>query len=72
MNVRARLTAATARGERALARNKAQAAMLRRAARAMGDRATAFIDGKQGDEAATVAAMRGRYLARQLATDDDA
>jgi hypothetical protein len=69
---RARLTAATARAERAMVRNQAQAAMLRRAARAMGDHATAYLEAEDAthDDAATASATRGRYLARTLANGD--
>ena len=75
MNPRARLLRATARAERLADRNRAQAAQLRRAARGMADHATTFAEGPaETDEAKgqQARALRGRYLARQLATDDDA
>lgn len=70
-----RLTKATARAERALQRNRAQAAMLRKAARTMADRATQFLETRSRDghdDAAAATAARGRYLARTLAGEDQA
>ena len=72
-DARARLLKATARAERLAQRNRDQAATLTRAARAMADRATAFASAPAAADAAQAQqarALRGRYLARQLASDD--
>lgn len=74
-DVRARLLAAGARAERLAQRNRAQAATLTNAARTMADRASAFAEAPaETDDARRdqARALRGRYLARQLATPDDA
>ena len=70
--IRNRLTAAAARAERLAQRNRDQAAQLRKAARGMGDQATTFAARPADTDdarAQQVRAIRGRYLARQLASD---
>lgn len=75
IDARKRLQAAVARAEQLAARNDAHGAMLRRAAGAMGDHATRYLE----QHAATVAsgddaraqhtrAVRERFLARGLAS----
>lgn len=72
-DARARLLKATACAERLAQRNREQAATLKRAARSMADRATTFASAPAEDDASQASqarALRGRYLARQLASDD--
>ena len=74
MNPRVRLTAALARATSLAQRNVAQRRRLQQGATAMADHATQFVDAAhasddQGAGDAITRALRGRHVARQLASD---